>query len=120
MLPVVAGGEVPSSVGRKDVLDIAFEKIGGEKKGLPGDAGVAVVVAKREMPLVGVRPGITEVSRKRAIHKIVIRALTVGVEVGCSSGVVELAENTAKVSTPAAGSEITAFGKGAEGAIYIW
>src|SRR5215471_7082441 len=114
MLPVVACGEIPTSVGRKDVLGIAFEKIRGEKKRLPGDASVAVVVAQREMPLIGVRPGVTEVRGKRAIHKIVVRALPVGLEVGCSSGVVELAENTAKVSTPAARGEITAFGKSVE------
>ena len=105
MLPVVAGGEIPSRVGRKNVLGITFEQIGGEKKRLPGDAGVAVVVAQREMPLVGVRQGVTEVSGKCAIHKIVVRTLTVGLEVGSSSGI---------VSAAAARSEIAAFGESVE------
>src|SRR4029077_3703958 len=63
MMPMRPGNKFPAGVGREDLLAVALEKIRRALQSGAGNAGVAGVVAKREMELVGARKRIAEISR---------------------------------------------------------
>src|SRR5580692_2132344 len=89
------------------MLGVTLVEIRRFVESLTGDTGDTVVVAEGEADLAGVAEAIAEIAGERAIQKIVVGALAVGLEVGGGDGVVESAEQTAELA--AAGAETAAF-----------
>src|SRR5487761_375862 len=81
---------------------------------LPGNAGVAVVVADGEAELVGVAEAIANIAGDCAIQKSVVRSLAVRPHIGSGGGIVELAEQSAKLSAAVARGKTAAVGVDAE------
>src|SRR5580692_1509922 len=91
------------------MLGVTLVEIRRFVESLTGDTGDTVVVAEGEADLAGVAEAIAEIAGERAIQKIVVGALAVGLEVGGGDGVVESAEQTAELGAAAAGAETAAF-----------
>src|SRR5882757_7563567 len=113
-MPVGAGGELPAGVGGENFLAVSLEEIGRALQRGAGNAGVAGVVTKRDVELVGVGKGVAKISRERAIHEVVVGTLAISPEIGGGAGIVEFAEDAAEVCATACGRKIAAFGVDAE------
>ena len=95
--PVFAGGKIPAGAGAENLLTVTLIEARRREDRLSGNAGVAGVIANGEAELVVVAEGVAEISGKRAIYKIVVWSLAVRLHIGCGSGIVELAEQTAEL-----------------------
>jgi len=98
VMPVRAGGELPAGVGGENFLAVSLEEIRRALQRGAGNAGVAGVVAKRKVELVGVGKSVAEISRENAIHEVVVWALAVGLEISGGSGIIEFFEEAAEVA----------------------
>src|SRR5882757_10092209 len=105
-MPVGAGGELPAGVGGENFLAVSLEEIGRALQRGAGNAGVAGVVTKRDVELVGVGKGVAKISRERAIHEVVVGTLAISPEIGGGAGIVEFAEDAAEVCATARGGQV--------------
>src|SRR5208283_1993052 len=92
------------------MLCVALGCDGWQNKRGAGNFGIASIVAQREAELIGVGEGVAEVSRKGAVEEGVIGTLTLGLEIGCRTGVIEFPQETAEIGATARGGETPAFG----------
>src|SRR5258708_7840320 len=108
VMPVGAGSEFPTGVGGKNLLAVALKKVRNSARGKrgAGNAGIAGVVTKRDVELVGVGKGVAKISRERAIHEVVVGTLAVSPEIGGGAGIVEFAEDAAEVCATARGGQV--------------
>src|SRR6202035_1966503 len=103
VMPVGTGSDLPAGVGGKNLLAVTLEKVRNSARGKrgAGNAGVAGVIAERDVKLVGVGKGVAEISGEGAIYEIIVGALAVGLEIGSGPGIIELAEDAAEVGAAA-------------------
>ena len=114
VMPMFSGSKIPACAGTEKMLGIALVEIWRCEESLTRDAGDAVVVAEGEAELIVVAKAVTEIGGERAIEKIVVGALAVGLQVGSGARIVELAEEAAELCAAAAGSEASTFAVDAE------
>ena len=106
MLPVFAGGEIPSEVGG-ELMNVARLPDGRAtwKQCLSRLTGIARIVAKREPKRIGIRKLPTEIPGRRNVPEEITRPLALRGKICCCGGVVELAQQAADLCRAVAGAE---------------
>src|SRR6266853_1085359 len=112
--PALAGGKIPAGASAENVLIITLKEARWFEHGLSWNAGGTVVVAKSEAELIGGAEAVTEIAGKRAVQKIIVRPLAVGLQVGGRRRIVKRSEHTADLCATTARGKIAALTESAE------
>ena len=114
MAPVLASLKVPSQ-GRGELLEIVeSRRIAGKKQGLAGSPGEAGIAANAQMQLIGAGETIANIASVAAVEVRVVDTLAVRMKVGARRGVVESAEESAYLRSPARGGIAASLGEKTE------
>src|SRR5258708_14347110 len=104
--PVFAGGKIPAGAGAENVSEITLVETGRFEFGLSGNDGDTGVVAATDAKLIVIAETVAEIAGERAIQKIIVRPLSVGLQIRFGGGAGEPPEQSANFRATPTGSEL--------------